>query len=145
MLNFFKNYCSFVDRLRSCIKSCVLSLPLRMKYSLCLIRKRFSYLFPRKLVKVLSLSFTSNREDMFDFDSSVTRIAIVLIKLIERIVTLFVWFVRSMWFIYQRDSDLSESFCDDLVLFSPSSKSVDYWTKGTVCSFWMPWVSDDVK
>lgn len=49
--------------------SCALSLPLRMKYSLCLIRKRFSYLFPRKLMKVLSLSFTSNREDMFDLDS----------------------------------------------------------------------------
>ena len=48
-------------------------------------------------MKVLSLSFTSNREDMFDLDSSsLTRIAIVLINLIERIVTLFVWFVRSM-------------------------------------------------
>ena len=95
-----------------------------MKYSLCLIRKRFSNLFPRKLMKVLSLIFTSNREDMFDLDSSLTRIAIVLINLIERIVTLFVWFVRSMWFIYQRDcdGDLSESVCDDLVLCSPSSK-----------------------
>lgn len=46
--------------------SCALSLPLSMKYSLCLIRKRF---FPRKLMKVLSLSFTSNKEDMFDLDS----------------------------------------------------------------------------
>ena len=105
--------------------SCALSLPLRMKYSLCLIHKRFSYLFPRKLMKVLSLSFTSNREDMLDLDSSVTRIAIVLINLIERIFTLFVWFVRSMWFIYQRDCDshLSESVCNDLVLCSPSSKT----------------------
>ena len=121
--------------------NCALSLPLRIKYSLCLIRKRFSYLFPRKLMKVLSLSFTSNREDMFDLDSSLTRIAIVPINLIERIVTLFVWFVRSMWFIYQRDSDLSESVCEDLVLCSPSNKSVDCWTKATVCSFWMPWFS----
>ena len=47
-------------------------------------------------MKVLSLSFTSNREDMFDLDSSVTRVAVVLINLIERIVTLFVWFVRSV-------------------------------------------------
>ena len=96
-----------------------------MKYSLCLIRKRFCYLFPRKLMKVLSLIFTSNREDMFDLDSSLTRIAIVLINLIERIVTLFVWFVRNMWLIYQRDcdSDLSESVCEDLVLCSPSSKT----------------------
>ena len=70
-------------------------------------------------MKVLSLSFTSNREDMFDVDSSsLTRVAIVLINLIELIVTLFVWFVRS-------DSDLSESVCVDLVLCSPSNKSVE--------------------
>ena len=105
-MNFFKNYCSF-EKLhqilytvlhRSVLKklSCALALPLGMRYSLCLIRKSFSYLFPRKLVKVLSLSFTKNREDMFDLDSSVTRVAIVLINLIGRIVTLFVWFVRSM-------------------------------------------------
>ena len=37
-------------------------------------------------MKVLSLSFTSNREDMFDLDSSVTRVAIVRINLIECIV-----------------------------------------------------------
>ena len=47
-------------------------------------------------MKVLSLSFTSNRDHMFDLDYSLTRIAIVPINLIERIVTLFVWFVRSM-------------------------------------------------
>ena len=76
---------------------------------------------------------------MFDLDSSsLTRIAIVLINLIERIVTLFVWFVRSMWFICQRYSDLSESVCVDLVLCSPSNKSVECWTKATVCLFWMP-------
>ena len=111
--------------------SCALSLPLSVKYSLCLIRKRF---------------FSTEIDEgsipqlyMFDLDSSVTRIAIVRINVIERIVTLFVWFVRSMWFIYQRDSDLSESVCDDLVLCSPSNKSVDCWTKATVCTFWMLW------
>ena len=111
--------------------SCALSLPLRMKYSLCLIRKRF---FSTEIDEV-----SIPQLYMFDLDSSVTRIAIVRINLIERIVTLFVWFVRSMWCIYQRDSDLSESVCDDLVLCSASNKSVDCWTKATVCAFWMLW------
>ena len=118
--------------------NCALSLSLRMKYSLSLIWwvKGFLIFFHGNWWR-----FKSSREDMFDLDSSVTRIAIVPINLIERIVTLFVWFVRSMWFIYQRDSDLSESVCEDLVLCSPSNKSVDCWTKATVCSFWMPWFS----
>ena len=119
--------------------SCALSLPLRMKYSLCLMGKRYSYLFPRKLVKVLSSALQATGRICLTLIPCVTRIAIVPINLIERIVMLFVWFVRSMWLIYQRDSDLSESVCDDLVLCSPSNKRVDCWTKATVCSFWMLW------
>ena len=55
-------------------------------------------------MKVLSLSFTSNREDMFDVDSSsLTRVAIVLINLIERIAILIKTSRRddtSLWFYY---------------------------------------------
>lgn len=65
-MNFSKNYCSF-DKLHQILDTVFHQSVLQN--SAVLFLSHLKGFFPRKLMKVLSLSFTSNREDMFDLDS----------------------------------------------------------------------------